>query len=128
MAAMGLVQAAIAVHVAMGATWLLATVAVALTSRARPLSLKLMLGAALLNMLAGVYLWHALHAGPWGPTERLLVTGTFCAFAALGMQVPVALTLPRKTRRLETPALWVYRITAILVIAAATAMIAARRV
>ena len=125
---MGLVQAAIVLHVAMGGTWVLATLTVALTGWARPLWLKLLLGAALINMLAGIYLWHALHAGPWGPTERLLVFGTFCAFIALGMQTAVALTLPPTTRRLERPALWIYRVTAILVGAAATAMIASRYV
>lgn len=123
---MVLIHAAIAVHVGMGATWALATLVIAATGWARPLWLKLMLGAALLNMAAGVYLWHALHSGPWGATERLLVLGTFCAFVALGMQAPIALTLPAQTRRFETPTLWVYRVTALLVVAAATAMIASK--
>lgn len=123
---MGLILAAIAVHVAMGATWLLATLVVAVTGWARPLWLKLMLGVAVLNMAAGIYLWHALHAGPWGATERLLVLGTFSAFVALGMQAPMAFVLPAETRRLETTTLWVYRATAVLVVAAATAMVASK--
>ena len=123
---MGVIHAAIAVHVAMGMTWMLATLVVAATGWARLRWLRLMLGAALLNMAAGVYLWHALHAGPWGPAERLLVLGTFCAFVALGMQAASAFTLAAGARRLETPTLWVYRVTALLVVVAATAMIAAK--
>ena len=105
---------------------MLATLFVAITGWARAVWLRLVLVIALFNMLAGIYLWHALHAGAWGSPEHWLVVGTFCAFLALGVQAPVAFTLPPETRRLETPALWVYRLTAFVVVAAATAMIGSR--
>ena len=123
---MSVVLAAIALHVAMGATWTLATLAIAITRRVRPAWLRLMLVPALLNMLAGIELWHALHRGAWGPTEHLLVVGTFCAFVALGLQAPVAFTLPRDTRLVEGPSLAVIRVTAVVLLAAAAAMVGSR--
>lgn len=123
---MSVVLAAIALHVAMGATWTLATLAVAVTGRGSRRWLTALLVVALVNMSAGIYLWQALHAGPWGVTERLLVVGTFCAFVALGMQAPAALTYPRGARRVEGPSLAIYRVTGVILIGAATAMVASR--
>ena len=123
---MPIVLAAIIVHVVLGVAWAFATVVVAITGWGRAPWLRLILVLALVNMLAGIYLWHALHRGTWGPSEHLLVVGTFCAFVALGLQAPVAFTTPRGARRLESPALWIYRATAVLVLAAATAMIASK--
>ena len=123
---MSLVLAAIALHVAMGAAWTFATLFVAATGRARPRWLAAVLGLALVNMATGIYLWHTLHAGPWGDRERWLVVGTFCAFVALGVQTAVAFTLPRDTRRLEGPALAIYRVTAAVLVVAATTMVASR--
>ena len=123
---MSVVLAAIALHVAMGATWTLATIAVAITRSARRAWLRSMLVVALLNMLAGIYLWHALHRGTWGAAEHLLAVGTFCAFVALGLQVPVAFTLARDARRLEGPPLAIIRVTAGILIATAAAMIGSR--
>ena len=110
----------------MGAIWTLATLAIAIFRVARPAWLRLMLVVALLNMAAGIYLWHALHSGPWGPTEHLLVVGTFCAFFALGLQAPIALTIPQSSRRLEGPSLAIIRVTALVLLAAAAAMIGSR--
>ncbi len=116
----------IALHVAMGATWAVTTLGVAGFGRASAAWLRLMLIVAVINMLAGIYLWHALHRGAWGPSERWLVVGTLCAMIAIGLQAPIALTMPPKTRRLEPAALWVYRATALLVVTAAAAMIASK--
>lgn len=116
----------IALHVAMGATWALTTLGVAAFGRARVSWLRLMLIVAVINMLAGIYLWHALHRGTWGPGERWLVVGSFCAMIAIGLQAPIALTMPSDARRLEPAALWVYRATALFVVAAAAAMIASK--
>lgn len=110
----------------MGATWTLSTLVVAITRAARPAWLRLMFVAAVLNMLAGIDLWHALHRGHWGAAEHLLVAGTFCAFIALGLQAPVAFTLPRASRRLEGAPLAIIRVTAGLLLAAAAAMIGSR--
>ena len=77
-------------------------------------------------MLAGIYLWQALHAGPWGQPEHLLVLGTFCAFLALGLQAPVAFTQASNVRELAGPSLAIIRVTAVVLLAAAAAMIGSR--
>ena len=120
------IVAVLGLHMAMGATWTLATLAIAVTGRARVAWLRMLLLVALLNMLAGIALWHVLHAGPWGPPEHFLVVGTFCAFLALGLQAPVALTQASDLRRLAGPSLAIIRVTAVILLAAAAAMIGSR--
>ena len=123
---MSLVLVAIVAHVGAGGIWLVATLLVSVTGQGRRVWLRLFLLLALLNMLAGIYLWHVLHAGPWGTVEHLLVVGTFCAFLALGLQAPVALAQASDQRRLVEPSLAITRASAVFVVAAAAAMIASR--
>jgi hypothetical protein len=44
------------------------------------------MGAALLAVLTGAYLWHVTHAGAFGSVERVLALGALCAITAAGVQ------------------------------------------
>ena len=111
-------------HVAAGSIWTLLSLAVATTRRAPRALVALQLLAAVAALLVGVTLWHALHAGPFGPTEHLLVVGTLCAFVALGLQLGVApALLGSPESRLATGSLVLYRVSALLLVLAAAAMI-----
>ena len=44
------------------------------------------MGAALIAVLAGGYLWHELHAGGFGTDEQVLGLGALCALVAAGVQ------------------------------------------
>jgi hypothetical protein len=44
------------------------------------------MGAAVIVVLTGAYLWHLQHEGGFGPVERVLAVGALCAIAAAGVQ------------------------------------------
>ena len=44
------------------------------------------MGAAVLVELTGGYLWHLVHEGSFGTTEKLLAAGALCAIVAAGVQ------------------------------------------
>jgi hypothetical protein len=44
------------------------------------------MGAATVAVLSGMYLWSQLHAGGFGPAERVLAIGAGCAVIAAGVQ------------------------------------------
>lgn len=44
------------------------------------------MGAAIVAVLTGAYLWHLLHEGGFGPVEGVLAFGALCAVAAAGVQ------------------------------------------
>jgi hypothetical protein len=44
------------------------------------------MGAAVIAVLTGAYLWHLLHEGGFGSVERVLAVGALCAIAAAGAQ------------------------------------------
>jgi len=44
------------------------------------------MGAAVLVVLTGGYLWHLVHEGSFGTTEQLLAAGALCAIVAAGVQ------------------------------------------
>ena len=44
------------------------------------------MGAAVIVVLTGAYLWHLLHEGGFGPAEQALAIGALCAIAAAGVQ------------------------------------------
>ena len=56
------------------------------------------MGAALIAVLTGAYLWHLLHEGGFGPVEGVLAFGSLCAIAAAGVQ---GVLVGGSTRRLR---------------------------
>ncbi len=46
-----------------------------------------MLGAAIVTLLTGGYLWHALHGAAFGRPEKVLAVGIACALLAFLVQV-----------------------------------------
>ena len=44
------------------------------------------MGAATVAVLSGMYLWSQLHAGGFGPAEKVLAIGAGCALIAAGVQ------------------------------------------
>lgn len=44
------------------------------------------MGAAVIVVLTGAYLWHLQHEGGFGPVERALAIGALCAVVAAGVQ------------------------------------------
>jgi hypothetical protein len=44
------------------------------------------MGAAVVVVLTGGYLWHLLHEGGFGPVEQVLMIGALCALVAAGVQ------------------------------------------
>jgi uncharacterized membrane protein len=44
------------------------------------------MGAAVVVVLTGAYLWHLLHEGGFGPVEQVLAVGALCAVVAAGVQ------------------------------------------
>jgi hypothetical protein len=60
------------------------------------------MGAALIAVLAGGYLWHELHAGGFGTDEQVLGLGALCALVAAGVQGIVSGRAVSALRRGET--------------------------
>ena len=48
-----------------------------------------MLGAAIVTLLTGGYLWHAVHGAAFGRPEKVLAVGIACALLAFIVQVGV---------------------------------------
>jgi len=44
------------------------------------------MGAAVIAVLSGVYLWHAVHEGSFGTAEKILAAGALAALIAAGVQ------------------------------------------
>ena len=44
------------------------------------------MGAAVIAVLTGGYLWHLAHAGSFGTAEQILAVGALCALVAAGVQ------------------------------------------
>jgi len=91
------------------------------------------MGAAIVAILAGGYLWHQLHSNGFGPFEQRLAIGAGAALTALLVQVVGAGPVVGRLRRSGTegapvPARVVvaYRIAAVLLAIATLAMAAAR--
>ena len=91
------------------------------------------MGAAVIAVLTGGYLWHLAHDGAFGPSEQLLATGAFCALIAAGVQGAVggrairtlrAGKIDEKSARSRTAT--AQRIAAVLLAVTAVCMGAAR--
>ncbi|MGO4700648.1 hypothetical protein [Dyella sp. 2RAB6] len=81
---------AIALHVLSAVFWAGSTAALARTggSEARRL-FRPQMGAAMVAILTGGYLWHVMHQAAVGPMERSLMIGALSALVALLVQVAV---------------------------------------
>ena len=59
------------------------------------------MGAAVIAVLTGAYLWHLLHEGGFGPIEGALAIGALCAIAAAGAQGVLVGGASRRLRKGE---------------------------
>lgn len=80
--------ATVAVHVLSAVFWAGTTFGLARTGGAPAEQLfRPQMGAAVIAVLSGGYLWSLTHAGAgFGPAEQTLVAGAFAAIAAAGVQ------------------------------------------
>lgn len=77
----------IAVHVLTGVFWAGTTFTLARPGVAGGERLfRPQMGAAVIAVLAGGYLWHALHEGGFGRPEQVLAVGAVAAIVAAGVQ------------------------------------------
>jgi len=78
---------AISLHVLAGVFWAGTSFAIARTGGSGAEKLfRPQMGAAVIVVLSGGYLWHALHEGGIGTMEIVLGLGALCAIAAAGVQ------------------------------------------
>lgn len=91
------------------------------------------MGAAMLAVLAGGYLWSQLHEGTVGPTEKVLGAGVLCALIAFVIQAAIAGPAVRKLSRrsnddfaAQSAIITANRIAAILLAVATVSMAGAR--
>ena len=91
------------------------------------------LGAAVVVIASGAYLWLTLHEGSFGNTEQFLIVGALAAILALAIQAVVIGGALRERRRSEAAdtktrsrIALAQRAAAVLLMAAAVAMAAAR--
>lgn len=81
---------AISLHILAATFWAGSTFALARTGGSGSDRLfRPQLAAAAFTILAGGYLWHTLHEGAFGTSEKLLGAGALSAVAALAIQVVV---------------------------------------
>ncbi len=59
------------------------------------------MGAAVVAVLTGAYLWRLLHEGGFGPMEQVLLVGALCAIAAAGVQGALVGGASRRLRQGE---------------------------
>lgn len=88
------------------------------------------MGSATVAILAGAYLWHALHEGSFGPMEQWLTAGAVCALLALALQAVGAGGAIRRLRAGDGTArgrlVRTQRLAALLLVVATACMAAAR--
>ena len=124
---------AVSLHILAAVFWAGSTFAVARSGGSGAVKLFFpQIGAALVAILAGGYLWHHLHSNGFGPFEQRLAIGAVAALIALLVQVagagPVIGRLRRSGAESALPGRVVvaYRIAAILLAIATLSMAAAR--
>lgn len=124
---------AAAVHVLFAVFWAGTTLALALTGGGMAVRLfRSQMGAAIVAIVAGGYLWKLTHAGPFGQAEQVLSTGILCALVALGVQAalvgPALRQLRGETTReaVQKRVAIAYQISAGLLVITILAMASAR--
>jgi len=100
-----LIILAIAVHVMAAVFWMGTTASQARTGAGAAENLfPRQIGAAVMSMLTGGYLWSRLHAGGFGAYEKVLAAGAACAVLALAIQVAGVGMRMRKLKTADDPA------------------------
>jgi len=90
----------ISLHVLAGVFWAGTSFTLARTGGAAAERLfRPQMGAAVIAVLTGGYLWHLLHEGGFGKTELVLALGALCAVAAAGVQGAMGAAATRKLAR-----------------------------
>lgn len=91
------------------------------------------MGAAVVAVLTGAYLWRTLHEASSGPTERWLTIGALCALVAVAVQAVFAGSSLRKLNRqrgddvvARSRIAVAHRVAALLLVVATVCMAAAR--
>lgn len=125
--------AAVAAHVLFGVFWSGTTFALARTGGVSAVKLfRPQMGAAIIAMLSGGYLWKLTHAGVFELAEQTLAIGVLCAFAAAIVQAGLAGPALRKIRAVplddaaQRRIAIAYRISAALLAITLLAMASAR--
>jgi hypothetical protein len=125
--------AAISIHVLAGVFWAGSSFAMARNGGLGAERLFApQMGAALIVILSGGYLWKTLHEGAFGPMEKSLGLGVASAVLALAIQTGLAAPALRTLRRVADDRvarrrlLYANRVVAILLAATTIAMAAAR--
>jgi len=131
-----LLTTALSLHVLASVFWAGSTFALARTGGAQAAKLFApQMGAFAVALLSGAYLWHAVHGGVFGTTEKLLATGALCALAAAAGQATMVGSAIAKLRRAQNEAAaqcyssraaTAHRIAAVLLAVAAICMAASR--
>jgi hypothetical protein len=81
------IMAAISLHILSAVFWAGTSFTLARTGGAGAAALfRPQMGAALIAVLSGTYLWSRLHEAGFGTTEMVLAVGASCAIAAAGVQ------------------------------------------
>jgi len=127
---------AISLHILAATFWAGSTFALArMAGNGSEQLLRPQLGAAVVAIGSGAYLWHSLHEGSFGTSEQLLATGAVAALLAFGIQAVVVGGALRALRVagsgdavVRSRVAFAYRSTAVLLAVAAVAMAAARYV
>src|SRR5580700_9307859 len=78
---------ALSLHILSAVFWAGTSFSLARTGGAGAAALfRPQMGAALIAVLSGTYLWSRLHEAGFGTTEMVLAVGASCAMAAAGVQ------------------------------------------
>src|SRR6185437_9175798 len=81
------IMAAISLHILSAVFWAGTSFTLARTGGAGGAALfRPQMGAALIAVLSGSYLWSQLHSAGFGTSEMVLAIGAGCAIAAAGVQ------------------------------------------
>jgi len=127
---------AISLHILAATFWAGSTFALArMAGNGSEQLFRPQMGAAVVAIGSGAYLWHSLHEGSFGTSEQLLATGAVAALLAFGIQAVVVGSALRTLRVaggsdavVRSRVAFAYRSTAVLLAIAAVAMAAARYV
>jgi hypothetical protein len=126
-------MAALSLHVLAATFWAGSTLALARTGGGGSERLfGPQMGAAVIAVLTGAYLWRTLHEASFGPMERWLTAGALCALLAATVQAVFAGGALRRLNRHRDDAAArsriavAHRVAAVLLVVATLCMAAAR--
>jgi hypothetical protein len=124
---------AISLHVLPAVFWAGSSFVLARNGAGAERLFRSQIGSAVVAILAGGYLWHAVHEGSLGPVEKMLGAGAIAAVLAFICQVGLAGSAIARLRKpdadeavLRLRIAWANRIAAVLLAIATIAMAASR--